>query len=84
MTTPCASDPARWAEATKPDAEAQAMCRTQCPIRDKCLDLASGKDRVVGIWGGFFLPDPVRHPQTAAKQVKGMRHALSVVKQQVA
>lgn len=79
--TPCAADAARWAEASAPDAAAQHLCRTACPIRKACLDQATSGKRVMGIWGGLFFPDFEKHPRQHKNQLESARHARSILQE---
>lgn len=79
---PCRSDPERWAEAKKPDPEAQQMCWI-CPNRAGCLNAAATPGRrVTGIWGGIFLPDYEREQRQWANQMNQVRHAQAVINNQ--
>lgn len=67
-TTPCQSDPDRWAgkddgvkHVVKDDRAARALCWTQCYRRAECaldgLKEVAAEQHPLGIYGGVFLPD---------------------------
>lgn len=77
--TPCAQNPARWADARRPDAEAQQLCRTACAIRRECLRRATAPGPTQGIWGGVFLPSREKHSRQWANAMASVRHSLAIL-----
>jgi hypothetical protein len=75
-TTPCESDPDRWADGSASDLEAARLCREMCPSRARCIRLAlecddAGKP-ISGIIGGIYIGESGRRRAHAITLLKGL------------
>ncbi|GAB3813448.1 hypothetical protein [Kribbella italica] len=74
VTVPCLTDPATWdadttiGRVTREDVfRAAQLCRTACPVFERCTAFLATKPPVVGIVAGRFVkhPSEVRHERPA-------------------
>lgn len=55
----CEIDPDFWfSESSKNISLAKDLC-SECPLRDRCIELAVSNNEVHGIWGGINFADPI-------------------------
>jgi WhiB family redox-sensing transcriptional regulator len=69
-TTPCASDPDRWADGGD-DPQLKALCRA-CPRRWACAKEAVETPGAVGMWSGVDIPEAGRGRTFALRQLRSL------------
>ncbi|QNE21922.1 hypothetical protein F1D05_33420 [Kribbella qitaiheensis] len=63
VTVPCLTDPATWDADQNPTdfqiTTAARLCRTACPVFDRCAAFVATEPPVCGIVAGRFIPHPI-------------------------